>query len=283
MSKFPSFLRKKFEPPKNFNHVVSELNNKNLGTVCVSAKCPNRFECFNKGTATFLILGPHCTRMCKFCAVDKGIPAPIDYNEPKRLADFVEKFNIRHVVITSVTRDDLSDGGAEQFIRCINILRKKENSPTIEVLIPDLNGNTDALKKILDAKPDILNHNIETVSRLYSMLRPQADYKRSLKIIEYSHKYDSKMATKSGLMVGLGETEAEVLEVMKDLIQSGCMILTIGQYFKPHSNAAEITSIVEPAVYERYIQIGKYMGFKKVFAGAYVRSSYMAEEIFREI
>ncbi len=281
MSRFPDFLHRKFEDAGKSKKVFSLLQEKGLHTVCSSAKCPNIYECFAKGTATFLILGNICTRSCRFCGINKGKPSDINPDEPENLASVIKDLNIKYVVITSVTRDDLYDGGALHYKNCINEIRKNDDKIKIEILIPDFLGNTNSLKTALSSCPDILNHNIETIPRLYKMLRPEADYERSLSLLENSFMINPEIPTKSGLMVGLGEHEEEVLMVMKDLIKVKCSILTIGQYLKPTENSYPVQELIKPEQYTKYKEQGIKMGFKKVFAGPYVRSSYMAESIYQ--
>lgn len=251
-----------------------------LNTVCAEAKCPNRGECFSRGTATFLILGSVCTRNCAFCGVDSGDPSPPDPQEPDRLAEAALQMNLKHVVITSVTRDDLEDGGASFFASVVKAVRHKLPGATVEVLIPDLSGSQQALHTVLDSTPDVLNHNIETVPRLYSSVRPQAAYSRSLQLLSRSAA-DGRSKVKSGIMVGLGETAQEVEEVMSDLRSVGCSILTIGQYLRPSRNQVPVREFVSPQQFSHYEQTGFSMGFEHVFSGPYVRSSYRAEEQFR--
>lgn len=281
MSKFPEILRKKFAAPGEYNSVKNLLKINSLNTVCESAKCPNRFECFNCGTATFLILGSSCTRKCRFCAVDKGDVLPPDNDEPRRVADAVNQLRLKYVVITSVTRDDLNDGGAAHFAECISKCRDAETKPQIEILIPDLMGDIESLEIVLKAKPDVLNHNIETVPRLYQTLRPQAEYKRSLDVLKYSAEYESEIITKSGIMVGLGETEDEVINVMEDLRKANCSILTIGQYLRPDKNCYPVQKIIDEETYKKYNEKGIELGFKEVVAGAFVRSSYKADKAYK--
>lgn len=251
-----------------------------LNTVCAEAKCPNRGECFSRGTATFLILGSVCTRNCAFCGVDFGDPLAPDPEEPNRLAKAALKMGLKHVVITSVTRDDLRDGGASFFASVVKAVRQKLPKATVEVLIPDFAGSRQALHTVLDSAPDVLNHNIETVPRLYSSVRPQAEYGRSLQLLSRTAA-DGRSKVKSGIMVGLGETELEVEEVMGDLRKSGCSILTIGQYLRPSRHQVPLREFISPRKFSDYEQIARSMGFEHVFSGPYVRSSYRAEEQFQ--
>lgn len=280
MSRFPSFLHKNFEEPKSYNKIKDLVFRNKLNTVCSSAKCPNLCECFNRGSATFLILGSVCTRTCRFCGVSKGMPEPVDNDEPMRLSHVVKEMGLSYVVLTSVTRDDLPDGGAAHFVECIKQCRAMNSSLKIEVLIPDLKGDEASLKTILDSSPDVLNHNIETVPRLYCELRPQADFMRSVSVLEFAARQSSGIITKSGIMVGLGETVDEVEDVMRKLAAVGCQILTIGQYLPPARNSYPAHEYVSPAIYEKYKETGERLGIKRVIAGPFVRSSYKAEAAF---
>lgn len=255
----------------------------NLSTVCQSARCPNRNECFADGTAAFLLLGKKCTRNCAFCAVDKGNPEPPDHAEPDKIARAAQKLSLKHVVLTSVTRDDLEDGGASHFRLTIKAVRESLPDSTIEALIPDFNGNLKALDQVLNAEPDILNHNVETVSRLYPVIRPGADYNRSLQIINSAIKTYPDITTKSGLMLGMGETREEILKTMNDLFHAGCEILTLGQYLAPSGNHYKVSEFVSPETFCELTRIGLDMGFLAVVAGPFVRSSYHAHETWKEI
>ncbi|WP_032121223.1 lipoyl synthase [Clostridium amazonitimonense] len=261
-------------------HLLKELN---LNTVCGEALCPNRMECFHKGTATFMILGKNCTRNCTFCNVTKNKPEPVNKKEPENLAKAVEKLQLKHVVVTSVTRDDLADGGASHFVNVINEVKKLNNSVTIEVLIPDFQGNKEWLKLVVDAKPDIINHNVETVPSLYSTVRPRAIYTRSLKLLEDVKNMDKSRITKSGIMLGLGEKKEEVVELMKDLRGVQCDILTIGQYLQPSEKHHEVIEYVHPDIFEEYGEIGRKLGFKYVASSPLVRSSYNAQDVFKHM
>lgn len=254
------------------------LRTLNLNTVCEEAKCPNITNCFSRKTATFMILGNICTRNCKFCNVTSGIPLKVDEDEPKRLKEAVSLMNLSHVVITSVTRDDLLDGGVSQFIKVIRELRSLNLS--IEILTPDFKGDKEILNKIVEVKPDVFNHNIETTKNLSNLIRPQANYKRSLNVLEHMAK--SGLLVKSGFMLGLGETEIEVKETMKDLINSGVKILTIGQYFNPKDSNWPVKKYYKDEEFKYFETCAKSLGFDYVFSGIYVRSSYMAEEVFKK-
>jgi lipoic acid synthetase len=250
-----------------------------LQTVCVEAKCPNRGECFGRGTATFLILGDRCTRSCAFCGVGKGSPGPVSEDEPYRVCEAALKMGLSHIVVTSVTRDDLADGGASYFARTVAVLKEKIPGATVEVLVPDFKGDLSALETVLESKPDIFNHNIETVSRLYSIIRPQAMYERSLEVLAKAAEFGVQLGVKSGLMVGLGERPDEVYQTLEDLRKTGCAIVTIGQYLRPSTAQVPVEEFIAPKQFKRYEARGLGLGFSRVFAGAFVRSSYRAEEI----
>jgi lipoic acid synthetase len=280
--KKPEWLNKKldYESMKAMGEMLRSLN---LHTVCEGAKCPNMGECFRNRTATFMILGDICTRNCKFCAIPAGKPKPVDPEEPYNLARAALKLKLNHVVITSVTRDDLPDGGAEQFAKCIKEVRKVLPESSVEVLIPDFKGDKLALDKIINENPEILNHNIETVPSLYPTVRPMAQYERSLELLEYVKEKNPKIYTKSGIMLGLGETIEEVHEVFDDLRKYQCDMLTIGQYLPPSYNHALLKEYVKPEVFEELKEIAITKGFKFVASGPYVRSSYHAAEGIKEI
>jgi len=249
-----------------------------LHTVCRSASCPNQGECWTRGTATFMILGDRCTRTCSFCNVDADTPLPVMSDEPEKVAAAVSELGLRHAVITSVTRDDLSDGGAAHFARVTRAIRKRSPGCRIELLIPDLGGDHNALKTILDAEPDVLGHNIETVPRLYPRIRPEASYRRSLYLLEVAHAYAAGIKCKSGIMVGLGETRDEITNVMNDLKRTGTSLLTIGQYLSPTRKHAPVERYLEPAEFDDLKREGMALGFCHVESGPLVRSSYHAEE-----
>ncbi|MGD9111074.1 MAG: lipoyl synthase [Desulfobacterales bacterium] len=253
------------------------LDSLQLATVCQSAQCPNLGECFNRGTATFMILGTHCTRTCRFCAVNNGKPQAVDPYEPERVARAAELLNLRYVVITSVTRDDLDDGGAEQFIRVIDCIRRQCRQAKIEVLIPDFKGSIGALQKVCNAQPDMLNHNIETIARFYPEVRPEARYRRSLGILEYAAQ--QRVPVKSGLMLGLGETQNEISDTLVDLKRAGCRYLTLGQYLAPSKNHYPVARFVTPDEFNEWDEFARQIGFNDVAAGPLVRSSYRAHEM----
>lgn len=258
------------------------LDRLHLHTVCESAQCPNQGTCFTEGIATFLLLGNTCTRNCSFCAVEHGVPLQVDEDEPGRISQAVTTMKISHVVLTSVTRDDLPDGGAAQFAKTIVAVRHNNPDVTVEVLIPDLKGSEAALECILDEHPDVLNHNLETVPRLYPKLRAQADYHRSLHVLHYTKKYQADCFTKSGLMVGIGEQPDEIVAVMEDLRNVGCDFLTIGQYLRPSFNHYPIIRHLYPEEFEVYREIGERMGFISVFSSRLVRSSFMAGDFLKK-
>ena len=249
-----------------------------LHTVCQSASCPNIGECFSKGTATFMILGDICTRNCGFCGVHSGVPSPADPDEPSRVGDASTRMGLKYVVVTSVTRDDLADGGSGQFAETIRQIRAKIPESKVEVLIPDFGGDWDALRTVLDAEPFVLNHNVETVPRLYPMVRPSANYERSLTLIETAKHAKPYIYTKSGFMVGLGESKEEVIQVLRDLRSRGCDIVTIGQYLRPSKNNLPVVEYIHPALFDEYKAIGDEMGFHYVASGPFVRSSYHAAD-----
>jgi lipoic acid synthetase len=251
-----------------------------VSTVCEEAMCPNQGKCFSRHTATFMILGDVCTRNCSFCAVTPGSPVPPDPDEPRRVAEAASELGLEFVVITSVTRDDLPDGGATQFARTISVIRETINNVKIEVLIPDFKGDYEALKVVLNAGPDVLNHNVETVPSLYGRVRPQADYRTSIELLRRAGEYSSTIRTKSGIMLGLGETEDEVIDVMADLRSAGCEFLTIGQYLQPRKNNLPVTEYIRPEVFEKYRLRGMEMGFRYVASAPLVRSSMDAGEYF---
>jgi lipoic acid synthetase len=258
------------------------LRHHRVSTVCEEARCPNQGKCFSKSTATFMILGDRCTRNCSFCAVESSKPLPPDPHEPERVAEAASALGLKFVVITSVTRDDLPDGGALQFAGTIRALRGKNNTIKIEVLTPDFKGNVEAIKTVLAACPDVFNHNVETVPGLYSTVRPQADYSLSIKVLKTARELYPDMKTKSGIMLGLGETETEVLSVMKDLRNAGCDFLTIGQYLQPRRNNLPVVEYIKPEVFEYYRVKGLEMGFTAVASSPLTRSSMDAGEMFEK-
>ena len=256
------------------------LKHFSLNTVCKEANCPNIIECYGKKTATFMILGKICTRNCSFCNIKKGDPSDIDLMEPENIAKAVCELNLHHVVITSVTRDDLADGGAGHFANVIKEIKNLDRNIVIEVLIPDFKGNVNSLLKVIDAKPQIINHNIETVPRLYQTVRPVANYARSLDLLKNVKSIDNSIWSKSGIMLGLGEYEEEVIEVLKDLRNIECDLLTIGQYLSPTRTHHPVIEYIHPDVFEKYKKIGLDLGFKYVASAPFVRSSYNAGSDF---
>ena len=276
----PPWLKKRISPFQDLQRIKSILTETELHTVCEEARCPNLGECFSQGTATLLILGKVCTRNCGFCAVEHGTPTPLVEAESEQVAEAVKKMGLRYVVITSVTRDDLPDGGASHFARTIRAIRALDQSIKVEVLIPDFRGDADSLNIVLKESPDVLNHNMETIARLYPEVRPRAEYKRSLSLLKRSKESYPKLLTKSGFMLGLGETKDEVLDLLEDLREAGCDFLTIGQYLQPRSDRLPVVRFAPPEEFEVYQKIGKEMGFKKVASGPFVRSSFHASEMF---
>ncbi|MBN1493038.1 MAG: lipoyl synthase [Candidatus Omnitrophica bacterium] len=278
-SRFPQWLRKSVpaETTSMTRYVISDLG---LNTVCASAKCPNQGECYSKNRATFLLLGDVCTRACTFCEVTSGRPGTVDEGEGVRIVEAIKRLKLNHVVLTSVTRDDLSDGGARHFYDVITLIKNSLRDITIEVLTPDFRGKLEAVYTVAEAAPDIFNHNIETVERLFKTIRPQGNYERSLTVLKSVKKNFRGMLVKSGFMVGLGETQDEIHQVVVDLAECGCDIMTIGQYLRPSMECVEVDRFVTPAEFDVYRKMGYALGIKHVFAGPFVRSSYMAEEVF---
>ncbi len=257
------------------------MDETNLHTVCEEARCPNLGECFARGTSTFLILGKTCTRNCGFCAVERGVPVQPDEAEPEKVAQAVKKMDLRYVVITSVTRDDLPDGGASLFAKTIHAIRALDSRTKVEVLIPDFQGEPSSLEIVLKEAPDVLNHNMEAVSRLYPLVRPQADYVRSLDLLKRSKESRPNVLTKSGFMLGFGENREEVIELLGGLREAGCDLLTIGQYLQPRQDRLPVVRFIPPEEFEEYKRIGENMGFKTVASGPFVRSSFHAFEMFK--
>lgn len=278
--RLPPWFKQKLADPKIMSTMHGLLDGLRLNTICQNALCPNIGRCFSSGTATFLILGDVCTRRCTFCAVKKGCPAPVDEEEPRHLLEAAEKLGLSYIVITSVTRDDLADGGASQFARVIRLLRHNREGAIVEVLIPDFGGSIDALKTVVDASPQVINHNIETVPRLYPAVRPGADYNRSLELLYMVRSLNPEIVTKSGLMLGLGETRDEVIEVMSDLREADCDLLTIGQYLPPSPEHHPVVRFVPPEEFAEYQDIGRDMGFAQVASAPLVRSSFQAAELY---
>ena len=281
----PAWLKKKLPLGGDYQRVTRLLSESKLHTVCQEANCPNMFECFSKDTSTFMILGSQCTRHCRFCNVTAKDPMPVDPLEPQRIADASKELGLRYVVVTSVTRDDLPDGGARQFADTIKAIKTTlptdgESKPRVEVLIPDFQGDVDALKIVVDAAPDVLNHNLETVASQYSRVRPEAVYQRSLDLIANVKRLNPEMLTKSGIMVGLGETVEELEQAMADLHAHGCDILTIGQYLQPTRDHLPVFTYYTPEQFDALGSKAKEIGFKRVASGPHVRSSYKAQDLF---
>jgi len=272
----PEWLKARIPGGENYARLHSIIDAHKLHTVCQEARCPNMGECWNNGTATFMILGDVCTRSCGFCAVKTGRPTELDADEPRRVAEAVKLLGIRHAVITSVNRDELYDGGAQIFAETIRQVRALNPGVRVEVLIPDFQGDEFALNIVLDAFPDILNHNLETVPRLYNVVRPQAKYERSLKVLERSKRRG--FVTKTGLMLGIGERTEEVIDVMEDIRAVGCDILTLGQYLQPTKKHLPVDRFVHPDEFTMLKNVGLEMGFRHVESGPLVRSSYHAEQ-----
>ncbi|HYA18485.1 MAG TPA: lipoyl synthase [Bryobacteraceae bacterium] len=274
----PKWLRAAAPVGDNYRELKDLITDLKLHTVCESAACPNVGECWNHRTATFMILGNVCTRRCGFCAVQKGGPLPVDYDEPRRVAEAVALMGLRYAVVTSVNRDDRKDGGAELFKLTIEAIRERVPFCKVEVLVPDFQGSHDAMKMVMDARPDVLNHNTETVPRLYRQVRLGARYERSLEMLRYAKELGPGTPVKSGLMLGLGETTEEVLAVMRDLVAHRVDILTLGQYLRPSPKHLPIVRYVPPAEFDELRRAGMAMGFSHVEAGPLVRSSYHAND-----
>ena len=281
--RLPFWFNQKPTDPEIILTMERLLDGLHLHTICESAHCPNIGECFSRKTATFLILGDVCTRHCTFCAVDKGHPLPVDEAEPQHLLEAAETLNLSYIVITSVTRDDLVDGGASQFVKVINLLHENRDGAMVEVLIPDFRGSAEALKAVVAARPEVVNHNVETVPRLYPKVRPGADYSRSLELLLMVKKLNPEIVTKSGLMLGLGETKEEVVEVMTDLREANCNLLTIGQYLQPSPQHHPVVRFISPEEFAEYRDRGKDMGFIEVASAPLVRSSFKAAKLYAKV
>lgn len=279
----PNWLKKQITASPIRDEVQHLLAAQKMNTICTEAGCPNQMECFATRTATFLILGKQCTRNCRFCRVSHGQPDPPDPTEPERVAATALRLGLTYVVLTSVSRDDLPDYGASAFVQTIQALRTTRPDTRVEVLIPDFMGTEAALNRVVQARPDVLNHNLETVPRLYATVRPQAVYQRSLKVIHTAMALNPNLITKSGLMLGLGETLAEIEKTMEDLLAAGCRILTLGQYLQPGQEQLPVFRYVEPEVFATLKQRALAMGFSAVAAGPFVRSSYQAQNAFETV
>jgi lipoic acid synthetase len=275
----PSWLLKKIERTPETRHVKHLLRDLGLNTVCEEASCPNLSECFGRGTATFMIGGDRCTRRCHYCDVVTGRPEALDPLEPGRVAEAARRLNLKYVVVTAVARDDVPDGGAAHFAATIRNLRRQLPTAQIEVLIPDFKGKLDALQTVLDSRPDVLNHNIETVRRIFKSVRPQGNYDRTLELLRRAKELAPDIPAKSGFMVGLGETTDEILATMRDLRAVGVDLVTIGQYLQPSKQHVEVAAYVPPEQYAEYRDYGKQLGFRATFAGPFVRSSFHAGEL----
>ncbi|MFH2013116.1 MAG: lipoyl synthase [Pseudomonadota bacterium] len=283
VTRLPSWLKKDIYRGKDLFKVREVISALKLNTVCQSAKCPNIGECYGEGTATFMIMGNICTRNCRFCSVESGSPVPIELDEPLRVAQAAKVLGLTYVVVTSVTRDDLPDGGAEHFSKTIIEIRKALPDSKIEVLVPDFKGSFNAIRKLIKSRPTVFNHNMETVPRFYPAIRPEADYRCSLSVLRYVKDFKSDIVTKSGLMLGLGETREEVLCSMKDLRNVGCDILTMGQYISPSDHHFPEERFLLPDEFKELKSIGEEMGFKEITSGPFVRSSYHASRLVEKI
>jgi lipoic acid synthetase len=282
-SLYPDYVKKRIGPAGCAPEVRRILAEHRIETVCQNARCPNQTECFARGAATFMILGNVCTRACRFCAVKKGLPKPVDPDEAIALAKAARQLGLRHVVVTSVTRDDLVLGGAPHFARCIRTLRQIHPTCTIEVLTPDFQGSLQALQVIAQARPDIFNHNVETVPRLYAQIRPRAHYQRSLGVLRMVKELEPAVFTKSGIMLGLGETRAEVVAVLDDLRAHHCDFVTIGQYLAPSPAHHPVHRFASPGEFNEYAHYAHEKGFRHVASGVFIRSSYHAEDALRAL
>ena len=284
--RLPDWARRGPTHFESLHRLKSGLRRLHLHTVCESARCPNIHECFDRGAATFMILGNYCTRGCGFCSVPKASPAKhdmrLDPGEPAHVAEMAARMELRYVVITSVNRDDLPDGGSAHFAETVRQVRRALPAARVEVLTPDFCGDLDAVARVLDAAPDVFNHNIETVPRLYRRVRPQADYRQSLEVLAFARRYRPQALTKSGFMVGLGETEAEVHALLADLHAAGTQVATIGQYLQPTRRNLPVEAYLDPRAFDAYRDYGLALGFHMVFSGPLVRSSYMAEMVSEE-
>lgn len=284
--RLPEWLRKGRTHFESVHNLKIELRRRRLHTVCESARCPNIHECFHRGAATFMILGNLCTRGCGFCSVPKGLPAKrefaLDSEEPRHVAEMAARMMLRYVVITSVNRDDLADGGSQHFAETVRCVREKLPAARVEVLTPDFCGDLDAVARVLHAAPHVFNHNMETVRRLYRRVRPQAHYEQSLDVLRFAKQYRAEALTKSGLMVGLGESVEEVHELLSDLRSADVDVVTIGQYLQPTRRNLRVAQYVRPAQFDSYREHGLRLGFKMVFSGPLVRSSYMADRVSEE-
>jgi lipoyl synthase len=281
--RLPDWLTIRLPRPDTIQEVQRMMRSKNLHTVCESARCPNLPECWSKRTATFMILGDTCTRSCGFCAIKVGRGEELDPFEPANVAKVAKDLGLKHIVVTSVARDDLKDEGAEQFARTIRALHRQLPHAIVEVLTPDFKAKTELIRTVTDAKPEIYNHNVETVARLQKVVRPQAKYRRSLQVLEKVKELDAAIYTKSGIMLGLGETKEEVVETLRDLRAIGVDAVTIGQYLRPTMRHLPVNTFVHPCEFEEYEKIGQDMGFAFVASGPFIRSSYNAIEFSKKV
>ncbi|HEU4784065.1 MAG TPA: lipoyl synthase [Ktedonobacterales bacterium] len=279
----PDWLRVRLPVGDNYNDLKNLMRSKSLHTVCEEARCPNMGECWANRTATFMILGSVCTRSCGFCAVATGRPMALDWEEPRRVAEAVTQMGLNHVVVTSVNRDELHDGGATLFAATIRWIRRMNPECAVEVLTPDFKGSREALKVVMDAKPDVFNHNVETVPRLYRRVRPQAVYERSLEVLAWAKEMYPEKPTKTGFMLGLGETHDEIVELLRDIRAHNVDIVTIGQYLRPSPQHLPIERYVPPDEFREYARIGREMGFRNVYSGPLVRSSYHAWDQVKQL
>ena len=274
----PSWIKVRLPSNPVFFSTKALISDLRLHTVCESAQCPNRWECWSQGTATFMIAGDRCTRACGFCAVTTAKPFALEEDEPERVAEAVMRMKLKHVVITAVARDDLKDGGAKHFARVIAAIQKMDPSIIIEVLVPDFHADDSSIQTVLDARPDIYNHNMETVERLTPVVRSRAKYRTSLQVLRRAKELSPKVVTKSGIMLGLGETEPEIFQAMDDLREVGCQVLTMGQYLRPTPNHLPVVEFVTPQQFDLYGEIARKKGFEHVASGPLVRSSYHAAD-----
>lgn len=280
--RLPEWLRMPLSKGARSRDTADSLESRSLNTICEEARCPNRNHCWSRGTATFLVMGEKCTRSCPFCSVAGGVPGALDPEEPRKVAEAAQELGLRHVVVTSVNRDDLADQGSQHFVECIAELRKQIEGVKVEVLTPDFRGDSNAIDRIIEARPDVFNHNIETVPSLYKRVRPGARYERSLELLgrvaaRENETGQNRMWPKSGLMLGLGETEDEVKSLLEDLYRVGVKIITIGQYLQPEPGSLPVEEYIHPDRFEEWREFGESLGFPMVFSGPFVRSSYMAD------
>lgn len=283
MLRLPPWMRTDLRTDRDFTRVHGLLADLDLHTVCQSAKCPNRHECWNNGTATMMILGDICTRRCRFCAVTKGSPTGVDVDEPGRVAAAAKEMGLRYVVLTSVTRDDLPDGGAGIFAESIRAVQREIPGVGVEVLVPDFKGSSESLRSVLEAGPDVFAHNLETVRCLQPVVRPQASYERSLSVLRFAADFRPRVAVKSGLMLGMGESDEEIIQALDDLIKAGCELLTLGQYLAPSAEHHPVARFITPDEFDGVAATARSMGFRGVASAPRVRSSYKAAELLEGV